>query len=82
MLQEALRGGFYQIQHFFKAVGTTVVRIGDFGDHSVGSELKEEAHAVASVCGGSVVKDAKVLAIHGENEVEVFEVTRLDDARA
>ena len=82
MLQEAPRGSLYEIQHFLKAVGPTVVRIGDFGNRSVGSELKEEVHAVASVYRGSVVEDAQVLAIHGENEIEVFEVTRLDDARA
>jgi hypothetical protein len=82
VLQETLRGGFHEIQHLFEAVGAAVVGIWNFGGSGVRGEFEEKPHTVAGVCRGAMVEDLQVLAVHRQNEVEVFEVSRLDDARS
>ena len=81
VLQETLRGSFHEIQHFFEPVRAAVVRVRNFGGSGVGGEFEEKPHAVASLYGRAMVENLQVLAVHRQNEVEVFEVPRLDNAR-
>jgi hypothetical protein len=82
MLEQPLRGYLHQIQHFLKPVGPPVVRVGDLSNSSVGRKLKEQPQPITPVRRGSVMEHAQVLAIHSENEIEVFKIMRLDDPRA
>lgn len=82
VLEEPLRGRLHQIQHFLKSVRPTVVRVRNLSHRSVRRKLEEQPHPITCVRGGPMVKDAQVLPIHRENEIEVFKITRLNDARA
>jgi hypothetical protein len=80
VLQETLGGGFDKIQDLLKPIGATIVRVGDLGDSGVRDELEEQAYPPARMSGCSAVQDVQIFPVHGENEVELLEVSRLDNA--
>ena len=79
---QAPGGHLNQIQHVLEAVRSAVVRVWNVGDACVRRELEEEPQAVLCLRRRAALQCAQVLAIHGEYEIEVLEIARLDHARA
>jgi len=79
--EESARSGFDEVQYFLEAVRPAVVRIGYFLGLAVGCELEKQPHPLTCLLRRTPVQHRQILAIHGENEVELLEIPRLDDPR-
>jgi hypothetical protein len=72
---------FHEVQHFLKPVGSAVVRVGDVFGATLRAKLEEQVQPFVRRRRRAPVQHLQVLAIHGEDQVELLEVSRLDDAR-
>jgi hypothetical protein len=78
VLDEPARSSLDQIQHILEPVGAAIIRVRHFADPGLGRELQEEPQAVTGVRGRAALEGAQILPIHGENEIEMLEIPRLD----
>ena len=74
--------GFYEIEDLLEAVRATVVRVGNFGNSRVGCEFQQQADALTGLRRSTMVENAQVLTVHGEDQIEVFKIAGFDDSGA
>jgi hypothetical protein len=81
VIEKASGADFYEVQHSFEALGSSIVWIGDVLAVSCRRKLKKQARSMFFSGRANLRKIEKIILVHRQNVVEAIKVDRLSGAR-